>query len=263
MPEWLRWLLSPNMGQDKLTLLFLCLPTAHVLSTNLLYRVERVRPWEWLCRVERSWAWRWLAQLVRAAYYVGVPLAVFWRGTSVWQVGLPDTYGASLPVGVMDLALTVALGMGALGLSVAIWVWYINAVPRVEEEKPLPWWEALREAGFAQSLWALYRGILRMMPMDSIYASFASLIVVTITYVLDPRRRGELPTPRGHLVVQEWMHALFTACLSPIVHFWILLIPFHSLWLGVGSRTRVHLLATARRVRVVRPDASVGGPTHC
>ncbi len=242
VPGWLLWLLSTELGRDKLSLLLLCLPTIHVLSTNLSYRLGKVHLWKPLRWVVNSWAGRWLVQVLRAAYYIGPPLAVLWRDPAILMDLLQTCTDAPLPLSLADLASSLFLGGGALMLSVAIWVWYIHTASYVKEAGNVSWWQGLREATFAQSLWVLYRNTLQTMPMDALYASVATLVIVSATWLFDPRRRDELFTPHGHLVVQEWMCAFFTACMAPVTRFWELLIPWHALWLWVGGRVRKHLL---------------------
>jgi hypothetical protein len=138
-----------------------------------------------------------------------------------------------------------------LGLLVALWVWYTRVAPGVlAASPPISWWSAIREAAFLQIHWAFYRGFVATLSPDRTVVAFASLALVAFSWLLDPRRRHDLFTPRSHLVVQDWMCALLTLFLALTVHILWLAIVLHALWLWIGGR------ALARFATLAEPVAS-------
>jgi hypothetical protein len=198
-------------------------------------------------------------------YYVGIPLVVLWRGALVREMGIPTTLVGLAPVGSWDgivvlslLGITeagdayrllrgLAVGGGTLGALIVLWVWYARTIlcttePGFSDPLPsVPWWEALRGALFLQLLWALYRGFAAMLIPNHVYAAFASLALVSIPWMLDPRRWHDLFTPRGYLVVQDWLFALLTVFVSLTTQALWFLILVHVLWRWVSGRVLAHL----------------------
>jgi hypothetical protein len=235
----LAWLLAADLGRDKLALLLLCSLSTYAVATNLIYRLRL-----------KSWLGRWLVQFFRLAYYVGIPCAVLWRGGLVSQMGIPTTFAAQevsvlamrlLGLGqARDMLLVVRglmLGAGALCLLVVVWIWYARTVSgELDPDVRVSWWIALREAVFMQLFWAFYRGFVATLTSDRTVIAFGGLALVAFAWLWSPRRRQDLFTPRGYLVVQDWMCALFTAFMSLTVQALWLLIVVHVLWLWVGGR---------------------------
>jgi hypothetical protein len=243
----LAWLLSPELGRDKLALLLLCSVSMYTLTVNLAYRL----------RLGSSPYGRWATQLARLLYYLGIPCTVLWRGGIASQMGIPTTY-AGPDASVLAMSLLgldqardmlligkgLVLGAGAMCLLVVVWVWYARTMPgALGTGTPMPWWTALWEAVLMQLHWAFYRGFLVTLIPDRSIASFAGLALVTLAWSSSPQRRHDLFTPRGYLVVQDWMCALFTAFLSLTVQALWLLILVHTLWLWVGGRVLAHFAA--------------------
>ncbi len=260
------WLLSDDLGRDKVALLVLCMLAISVLSAQLDWRLGRAGVRRGPVSVlGRSWFGRWTGQTLRLFYYVGIPLAVLWRGALVREMGIPTTYVGLAQVGRWDgtavLSLLgmaeagdalhfvrgAAVGGGTLCALVVLWVWYARTILCTAElgpSDPLPavsWWEALRGALFLQLLWALYRGFATVLIANPVYAAFASLALVLIPWVLDPRRWHDLFTPRGYLVVQDWVFALLTVFVFLTVQTLWFLILVHALWRWVSGRVLAHL----------------------
>ena len=268
------WLLSDDLGQDKVALLVLCMLAIYVLSAQLDWRLRRAATGsgaagrEAVSVLERSWFGRWTGQTLRLFYYVGIPLVVLWRGALVREMGIPTTFVGFAPVGnwggaavlsllglaeardVYHLLRGLAVGGGSLCVLVVLWGWYARTILSAAETGPsdplpaIPWWEALRGALFLQLLWALYRGFAMVLIANRVYAAFASLALVSIPWVLDPRRWHDLFTPQGYLVVQDWLFALLTVLVSLTTHALWVLILLHALWRWVGGRVLAHLSAS-------------------
>lgn len=238
MSDILAWFLSPELGRDKLSLLVLCSVAMHILGTNLA----------WWLSPGRSLFGRLAVQVLRALYCLGIPAAVLWRGALVAEMGIPTTYAGEGVLGLQVLGLSgaqdllrlgqgILLTAGGIVLLVALWTWYARVAPsQPHSVTPMPWWVALREALFLQVHWAFYRGVAATYTPDPVYVALASLILIGVPWVLDPRRRYDLLTPKGYLVVQDGLCALFTAVLSLSVSALWLLIAAHALWLWVGGR---------------------------
>jgi hypothetical protein len=247
------WLLSPDLGRDKLSLLLLASISTYALATN----------WAWRLGLDKSRFGRWVTQFFRLLYYLGIPSAVLWRGGLVSQMGIPTTYaGQNAPTLAMyllgldqarDVLLVgkgLVLGAGAVCLLVAVWIWYARTEPGVSvQDGQMPWWIAMREAVFMQVHWAFCRGFVAMLTSNRTIAAFAGLALVAFAWLWSPQRRHDLFTPRGYLVVQDWMCALFTAFVSLTIQALWLLILMHVLWLWVGGQvlSRFCLLRQARR----------------
>jgi hypothetical protein len=239
------WLLSVELGHDKLALLLLCSVSLYALATNLAHRLA----------LDGSRHGRWAIQLARLLYYLGMPCTVLWRGGIVSQMGIPTTYAGQdtsvlavslLGLEAQDMLLVgrgLVLGAGAMCLLVIVWVWYARAVPSaLEASVQMPWWTALWEAVLMQLHWAFYRGFLIALIPDRTTASFASLALVALCWLSSPQRRHDLFTLRGYLVVQDWMCALLTAFLALTTQALWLLVLMHALWLWVGGRVLAHFL---------------------
>jgi hypothetical protein len=274
MPDSFTWLLSDDLGRDKVALLVLCMLAIYVLSAQLDWRLRPVAASPGRARqgavsaLGRSWFGRWTGQILRLFYYVGIPLVVLWRGALVREMGIPTTYVELAPAGNWDgtaiLSLLgmaeagdalrfvrgLAVGGGTLCALVVLWVWYARTILCTTEPGPsdplpaVPWWEALRGALFLQLLWALYRGFAMVLIANRVYAAFASLALVSISWMLDPRRWRDLFTPRGYLVVQDWLFALLTVFVSLTTQALWFLILVHALWRWVSGRVLAHLSAS-------------------
>jgi hypothetical protein len=221
----------------------------------------------------RSWSarhWRFAAHTVRALWQVGIPCVILWRGALIAQFGIPTTYA---PAGAAALALQLfglgeassllVLGRGtalaavALGLLIVLWVWYARTLPGTRMAAgALSWWGALGDAASAQILWAFYRGVAALYTSERLPIVLISLILTAAPWFTDLRRRNDLLHGRGHLVVQDWVCALFTAVLSLSVDVLWLLILAHALWLWVGERALARSLSTAS----LRAPTAEGGP---
>jgi hypothetical protein len=265
------WLLSDDLGPDKVALLVLCMLAIYVLSAQLDWRWRQAgaRPggagWGAVYALGRSWFGRWTSQTLRLFYHVGIPLVVLWRGALVREMGIPTTFVGFAPMGKWDgaailsmlgmeeardvyrLMRGLAAGGGTLGVLIVLWVWYARTILSTAEPGPsvplpaVPWWEALRGALFLQLLWALYRGFATVLIANPVHAAFASLALVSIPWMLDPRRWHDLFTSRGYLVVQDWLFALLTVFVSLTTQALWFLILVHALWRWVSGRVLAHL----------------------
>jgi hypothetical protein len=259
----LDWLLSAPFGNEKLALLVLCMVGIYGLSAQLAWRMGGTGPGTGF--LGRSWFGRWLVQVLRLVYYVGVPLVALWRGALDGdfhrEMGIATTYvgpwDSALPLlllglgeaeSVRQLSTGVAIGGASLGALLAIWTWYGRAVltgdvpGESRVARAVPWWGALREALYAQLLWALYRAFAATLTTDRLKVAFTGLAVITASWVLDPRRRHALLGTRGYLVVQDWLFALFTAFLSLTVRALWFLVAMHVMWMWFSSRLLAHLV---------------------
>ncbi|MBL7202581.1 MAG: hypothetical protein ISS56_20800 [Anaerolineae bacterium] len=252
----LAWLLSAQMGREKLALLVLCALTIDVLAAHLSWRLFYAGTGHRLVTtLARSVAGHGLAQVARVLYYAGIPFAVLWRGGLNAQVGVTTAYVDEWESGgflqllglndaqAMDRVTTgVAVALGTLCLLIAVWVWYARAVPGIGVDPVLiPWWTALREAILVQMLWALYRGFVATLTTDPVSVALVSLALITLGWTLNPWRRHLLFTSRGVLVVRDWICALFTAFSSLMIHALWWMIVMHTLWIWVSGRVLARL----------------------
>ena len=128
-----------------------------------------------------------------------------------------------------------------------VWAWYVRVVLEQFGSREavivstLPFWVALREALYLQLLWALYRGVTAMLTGDRLWAAFISLALIAFSWALDPRRRLDLLSARGYLVVQDWLCALFTALLSLTVQVLWFLVVMHTVWMWFSGQVLAHL----------------------
>jgi hypothetical protein len=273
----LNWLLSAPFGNEKLALLVLCMAGIHVLWAQLAWRMRSSK--HSLGFLGRSWFGRWVVQVLRLVYYVGVPLVVLWRGALdgdlYREMGIATTYvgpwdsafpllllGLGQPESVQQLSIGATIGGVSLGALFAIWMWYgrtvlVRGAP--EESwgaRAVPWWDALREALYAQPLWALYRTLAATLTTDRLTVVFAGLALTTLLSILDPRRRHALFGARGYLVVRDWLFALFTAFLSLYVRALWFLVLMHALWMWFSGRLLAHLSACCRQQVASGPGRS-------
>jgi hypothetical protein len=254
----LAWLLSDPLGREKLALLALCMLAASVLSGHLTWRWARGRREKGVvAALGRSWLGRAGAQVLRACYYVGIPLAVLARGSLVREVGVPAIWpggenlvwhllGITQIDDLLHLGASLAIGIGALGVLVALWSWYARwmaaSMPVAGSPWMVPWWVALREALFLQLVWALYRGIASMWVETPVYVSYTSFGLVALSWALSPARRHALQDPSlSPIAVQDWLFALFTAFVSlTLQSVWVLIL-LHTLWAWASGRVLAHL----------------------
>jgi hypothetical protein len=268
-----RWLLFADLGREKLALLVLCTIILYVVASNLAWRLGRPgSEGKFIVRVGRSWIGRGLGQGLRLLYYAGIPAAVLWRGALVREMGIRTTYvgtwdGAAVLqlLGVVtaqdmaDLARGLAVIAGAAVVLILLWTWYSREISARQDPhaafpiQEVPWWLVLREALFAQLLWALYRGCVVQWTSRGIYVAFVSLALITLPWLLNPQRRqGLYTTDRAHVVVRDWMCALFTAFASLIIpSLWVLVLG-HVLWIWTSGRTLAHFAQVPLRMTLSR-----------
>jgi hypothetical protein len=255
------WLLSDPFGREKLALLVLCMVGIHILSSQLVWRISSTKSvgWGFVAVVRQSWFGRGMAHILRLFYYVGVPLVVLWRGALYREMGIATTYVGNWDLGllltglggseeVLHLGLGAAIGGATLGALLVVWGWYARAVlgrltsREVALVSAVPWWVALREALYLQLLWALYRGFAILLTGDLFRASYVSLVLIAVCWAFDPRRRSDLASSRGHLVVQDWLFALFTTFLALTVQSLWFLVVMHTLWIWFSGQVLAHFV---------------------
>jgi hypothetical protein len=269
--ELLAWLLADDLGRDKLALLVLCTLAMSVLASQLSWRLRR-GVGRWRGAAGRTWAGRWLAECIRLFFCVGIPLGVIWRGALVREMGLPATLVAPIGLSRVNdafswssavrwlawleltdlralarLSAGLAVGTGALVALVVVWVWYARTVHIpvgrvVDTRRAVHWWDALRQALSAQFLWALYRGFAYSLVPNRAQAGMFALALISIPWALNPWHWHDLPSPRGHQVVQVWLLALFSVLVSLTANLLWFLILMHTLWVWVSGRLLAHLL---------------------
>jgi hypothetical protein len=252
------WLLAPDLARDKLALLVLCMVVMYVTAAHLAWRARQRSGRKPTLFGGQSRVTRSIGHLLRALYYVGIPLIALWRGQLVQEVGIPSTWaaptipdwmywlGLSTPEDLMRLGTGLALAGAALGVLIAVWIWYARMVLNDQELGqdslwPVTWWEALREAFFLQMLWFLFRSFFATLTGNSLQSAFGSLALIALCWLLDPARRHDLFTARrAHLVVHDWLCALFTALISMTVQSLWLLILAHTIWTWASGKVLSH-----------------------
>jgi hypothetical protein len=230
------------------------------LATHLTWRLVHVGTGrKFILALGRAWIGRWICQALRLLYYMGIPFAVLWRGALFSEMGIPTTYvehmGDDVVLGLLSLAGIADIAHlgtwaltagGALCLLIAIWVWYARTMPSLDYPIPeIPWWRALREALFLQALWAFYRAFASTLTLEPVHIAFVSLALVTLSWLISPRRRHDLFTSRGYAVARDWMFALFTACITLVGNSLYVLILMHALWLWTSDRVLRHFAPVA------------------
>lgn len=278
----LAWLLAGDLGRDKLALLVLCMLAISVLSAHVSWRLRRPASGQRRIR-ERIWVARWLVACLQVFFCVGIPLGVLARGALVREMGLPVTLVGPASSsfedapfawpwlvrglawleladaqGLVRLGTGLALGVGALAVLGAVWLWYARAVLAPANlalaMRPLvPWWDALRQAILAQFLWAVYRGFALLVIPDRTQAALFALALISIPGALSPRHSHDLLSMRGYLIVQEWLIALFTVLISITINQLWLLIVLHALWVWGSGRLLTHLVERSSREATATP----------
>jgi hypothetical protein len=246
------WLLSADLGREKLALLLFCTLVGYVLTANLVWRLFFApQGASWRGSIPLStrwpWIWEWVIQGGRLIYYVGVPYVVFARGALVQPAGIPTTWVGSgsnvlwrLYASDETLAYigtAAAMWIGGVCLFVAVWIWYARVNAGDVESRAIPWWQALREAVFLQMLWAFYRGVISAQTTNAIYITFVVMILISVSWFLSPLRQEDINNPsRGYGVVRDWMLALLTAAAATSVRSLWLLVMMHWMWLWTSDR---------------------------
>jgi hypothetical protein len=276
------WLFSVPFGREKLSTLVICMVGIEVLSAQLAWRIGPFgASGTFGVLRSRSWIGRWLAQVLVLLYHVGIPLTVLWRGVRspdlYRAMGVPTTFvgrwdsswlllllGLGEPEKVLDLWAGVAIGLVMLGLLSALWAWYVRVVlGKVGEQEArvvsvVPWWEALLRALYMQLTWALYRAFAATLSDDRFVVASISLVLIAAAWISSPRRRRELLSTRGYLVVLDWLCALFTAFLSALVPALWFLVTMHTLWVWSSGQLLAHLSQASASAAVSRLSWSRG-----
>lgn len=252
------WLLSDPLGQEKLALLVFCIIGIHILSAQLAWRMRSTsNSGGRFVAIRHSWFGRGISQVLRLFYHVGIPLIVLWRGALGREMGIATTYvghwglnlllpGLQKGEEFLHLCLGAAIGGAMLGALLVVWGWYARVVwARLASceavlSPAVSLWVALREALYLQFLWALYRGVAILFTGDRLGAAYISLALIVVSWAFDPRRRRDLSSPSGYLVVQDWLSALFSAFLSLTVQALWFLVVLHTLWIWFSGQVLAH-----------------------
>jgi len=259
------WLLSADLGRQKLSLLTLCVVAIYVVGSRLQWRVAQLEKGRWLgLRAGQSRLGHEAYQLVRLVYYVGIPVVALWRAGRLQELALPTSYvqswdgntlvrlfGVSTPGSVARLGVALAVSGGSLCLLTAVWVWYAHTALCYPARgpggllPPFPWWLAVREALFMQVFWSFCRSVVRMWTGDRVWVAFASVSLIAVMWALSPLRLARLRDPSlAHVEVQEWVLDIWTgvAYLGTSL-FWPLVL-WHALWVWLGGRVLCYLSAS-------------------
>ena len=266
MLQTLAWLLGDEFGREKLALAGVCSVMLYVLAGHLGRR---------LCPGGvKGWLGRLLVQTGRLCYYVGLPAVAVWRGELYSEVGIPTTLAGSWQgsprrylialtrsTSLAGIGQGITLAVGLLVLLLGIWIWYVRvsrgpgSASEPKPAHPVAWWDAAREAVYAQLLWAFYRGIAAQWTGERSYAAFAGLAIVGISWLLNPWRRERLGEPWGaSLIVSDWVLAVGTALITLSVRSLVLLIPLHTVLAWASNRVLHHVLDARRRDVLVAPQ---------
>lgn len=251
----LAWLIAPELGREKLTLLVLCVWLFEVLGANLT--------WRWKQRPGRhSTPVRGVEDLLLLVYRLGVPLVLFWRGAGMREMGIPTSWvvrqGNGWPgLGSADIPLPWALSQVVLvWLSgVLLWavlgVWYARACTRLAVYVPMRWWNVLLNTLSMQMSWALYRLVAMLWTTDPTTVALVIVSLVVSGWLLDPHRRRALflPTQSVYVVRDGVLLLLF---IWGLMAFGVLplLIVLHAAWLWAGE----HIFAFISQKYVPRGD---------
>jgi hypothetical protein len=274
MYDVLTWLTADPLGRDKLALLVLCTLVIYVIVTRLTWRLTAgAKSRRIAVRVADSWLGRFAAQFLRLLFFVGIPMAVLWRGALVAEMGIPITnvvewgdgravlqiLGLSQTQEVGRLGAGLAVGTMALCVLVAVWAWYACTASTVSVRSIAPfqradlWWIALREALFLQILLAFYRAVVAMWTTDRLYIGFLSLALVAIAWILNPQRHRLLgDSSRSHAIVLDWLVVLLTAFASLTIRSVWALVLLHAICVWASFRLLIHLAHSRESVVRVR-----------
>jgi hypothetical protein len=129
----------------------------------------------------------------------------------------------------------------ALAVQVAIWIWYVHTVPGSPIDALPSWWSALWEAGLLQVHWAFYRGVVSMFAEGRTILVLATLSLIVLPRLFDPRRYNALYVPGGYQVAQDWMCALLGTVIAVRLEMLWALVLAHALWLWAGGRIMARL----------------------
>lgn len=270
------WMLSADLGRQKLSLLALCVVAMYVLGSRLQWQLTRLETGWWLkLRIGQSKLGRAALQTARLIYYVGIPAAMLWRlglqelaqptgGLRDWGVkALFPLSGVGTPSGIVGLGAALAISGGSLYLMMAVWVWHAHVGlcrpspgPRIQL-RPLAWWLAVREAVFFQVFWLFCRGIARTWTADRVWVAFASVALIAAMWVLSPLRSARLRDPFwAHAEVQEWMVAMWTGAIYLVTDLFWSQVLWHALWLWLGGRALSYLSRANPPAPLAGADAS-------
>jgi hypothetical protein len=201
----------------------------YAISVNLAWRWRRPRLGRlasWIKEV-KDWPFAsWLLQLLRFAYYVGLPFCLLLNGDAV-ERSLRPFLGFNIPLNFLmrGVLLPRAMGLGGLttsewfagnGMGIALgwgafllmasgWWYFIRSVrglpwgqaaspdlgtsvgePAMVLPSPRAWWVVLWEAIYAEMHWAFYRAG-PIVLLDDYYAGvFLGFLILSLEWWTDP-----------------------------------------------------------------------------
>ncbi len=250
----------------------------YAISVNLAWRWRRPRPGRlasWIEKV-KSWPLGWLLQLLRFAYYVGLPFCLLLNGEAV-ERSLGRFMGFGTPLGFLmrgvllpramglgglttpewfaGVGMGIVLGLGAFLLMASGW-WYFTrslrelAWEQVTSSDSEPavmvalsptraWWVILWEAIYAEIHWAFYRAG-PIVLWDDYYAGvFLGFLILNLEWWTNPAwRHGWGAVGQRPEVVLRWSLAFVMVIVFLFTRNLWLAIPLH--WaIEMGCR---HLL---------------------
>jgi hypothetical protein len=252
----------------------------YAISVNLAWRWRRPRPGRLASWIEKVRSWPptgWLFQLLRFAYYVGLPFCLLLSGGAVERslrrfpgfgflmrgVLLPRVMGLgglTTSEWFAGVGMGIALGCGAFFLMASGWWYFTHSVREllwgqaaspgsragvggpVVMASPPPnraWWAVLWEAVYAEMHWAFYRAG-PIILLDNYYAGvFLGFLILSLEWWTNPAwRHGWDPMGQRPDVVLRWSLAFVMAIIFLFTRNLWLAIPLH--WaIEMGCR---HLL---------------------
>jgi hypothetical protein len=256
----------------------------YAISVNLAWHWRYPRPGRlasWIEKVKDRPPTAWLLQLLRFAYYVGLPFCLLLSGDAVERslrrlpglgflmrgVLLPRAMGLgglTTSEWLAGVGIGTALGLGAFSLMASGWWYCTRSVrglaweqagspdPEADGGKPVvmaspppirAWWVVLWEAIYAETHWAFYRAG-PIILLDDYYAGvFLGFLILSLEWWTNPAwRHGWNPKGQRPDVILRWSLAFVMAIIFLFTRNLWLAIPLH--WaIEMGCR---HLMRALR-----------------
>jgi hypothetical protein len=230
----------------------------YAISVNLAWR----RPgWlaPWIEKIKSWFPGGWLLQLLRFAYYVGMPFCLLLNGDAVEQslkplrglgflmrgVLLPRTMGLgglTTSEWFASVGMGIALGLGAFILMASGWSYFACSVRGLSWGQaaspdsgvmaaPPPtraWWVVLWEAIYAEIHWAFYRAGPIILLNNHYAGVFLGFLILSLEWWTDPawRHRWD-PMGQRPDVMLRWSLAFVMAIIFLFTRNLWLAIPLH------------------------------------
>lgn len=234
-----------------------------ILWSNLRWVLRQPQPGRFGETVARIAAWPfapWLDQLVRFAYYIGLPFAALVYGHNAVQAGVlglqpfewphRDVGNASIVAEnwadwVRDIGWALALGTACWGaLALAVWA-RRRALGQegTHTTSPAPaasGWVLLREAIYQEVHWAFYRNLPIVALGSRYWGTWAGLALVALEATLNPAWRTRLSDPDESVtgligVACAWMSSML---FLETANLWLAILTHFGVSLGMGMLLR-------------------------